>query len=91
MEYTYTLNGKPVETSKVSVPYEFGKTSYSYAVDVPENTTGYYTFFLIREETKDKERRGIMCGKRIEKLEVNTIHLTVTEAHAVLLEKRQGF
>lgn len=86
LEYTYTLNGKPVETSKVSVPYEFGKTSYSYAVDVPENTTGYYTFFLIREETKDKEAWNNVYGKRIEKLEVNTIHLTVTEAHAVLLE-----
>lgn len=86
LEYTYTLNGKPSETEKALIPYEFGKTSYSYAIDVPENSTGQYSFFLIREKTKDKEAWNTTYGKSIEKLEVNTIHLTVTDAHTVLLE-----
>ncbi|MFR3548839.1 MAG: LamG domain-containing protein [Coprobacter sp.] len=87
LSYSHKLNGAAsTTTEKVSVPYEFGQTSYSYAIDVPENSTGQYSFFLIRETTQQYEAWNDTYRQKVDNLQVSTIHLTVTDAHAVLLE-----
>ena len=87
LSYSHQLNGAGTPTQeKVYVPYEFGKTSYTYTIDVPENSTGKYTFYLIREKTENLSSWNKVYGKTIDNMEVNTIHLTIQEAHTVLLE-----